>query len=315
MKLSEFINQQASKAGITIDMNVEANKAFFDAAAAMTVEIPDDVAKSIDNKFITVEAAKNNHPDIKNYYQSQALDTIDKSTIATLKELGVPQDTIDALIKEEGSTFKRVPLVLKKIQELEKTKANANKPDQQAIQKQIDDLQNSLRLEKDITARTIKEKEDFEKGMRLRYKRNSIFATAKTTYDNLDPEEKYGALDIVLDRALNDSNAKMDLDEHGNITLTRKDGTTYFGDNNVPVNPQQFVDGLLSRKKLLVSNQSTAGNNNGGTPPAGNSANNGSNNAPPSGNGGSGNAKAPSTLYNEHTKQALADLKESAGVM
>src|SRR5882672_1473936 len=294
MKVLDFINQQVSKAGVPFDVNVEANKAFMDAAAAMTVEIPDDIAKGIDNKFITVEAAKNNHPDIKNHYQSQALDTIDKATAGTLKELGVPQDVIDALVKEEGSTFKRVPLAFKKLQDLEKQKANANKPDQQAIQKQIDDLQAALRNEKDITTRTIKEKEDFQKDMRLRYKRNSIFAGAKTTYDNLDPEEKYGALDIVLDRALNDSNAKMDLDEHGNITLTRKDGTTYFGDNNVPVNAQQFVDGLLSRKKLLVSNQPTAGNN-GGTPPAGNSANNGSNNAPQSGNGGSGNAKAPST--------------------
>lgn len=311
MKVSEFFNQQFTKAGVPIDMNVEANKAFMDAAAAMTVEIPDDIAKGVDNKFITVEAAKNNHPEIKNYYQTQALDTIDKTTIAALKELGVPQDTIDNLVKEEGSTFKRVPLMFKKLQDLEKAKANASKPDQAIYQKQIDDLQAQVRAEKDIAVKTIADKNAFEKSMRLKYKYGSMFNSVKTIYDTLDPEDKFGTLEVILERALHDNNAKMDLNENGGVILLKNDGTTYFGENNVPVNAQQFVDQLLSRKKLLVSaippvvpGTSTAGN-----------ANNGSNNAPASGNGGNGGGAKVSPLYSEHLKTSLAELASGSKAM
>ncbi len=312
MKLSDFISQQAVKAGI--DVASETNKVFFDAAGALTVEIPDDLAKGIDNKFITLEAAKNNHPDIKGYYQKQTLDTIDKTNTESLKELGVPQDVIDQILAEQ-STFKRSPLAFKIIKDLEIKKAQASKPDQAAWQKQIDDLQAALRFEKDTTTRTIAEKAEFEKTMRKQYRLNSMFANSKTIYDNLDPEEKYSTLEVIINRQLQDHNAKLDLDDSGNLILRKKDGSNFFGENNQAVNPQQFIDGVLSRKKLIITTpaagtQNGSANNNGSQ-----SANNGSNNAPNTVNGNRNGNATVSPLFKEHTETALKDLKNSAQVM
>lgn len=308
MKLSEFLSQQAVKAGF--DVASEANKTFFEAAAALTAEIPDDLAKGIDNKFITVEAAKNNHPEIKNHYQSQALNTIDKNMTEVWKELNVSQDVIDEMMKE-GSTFKRVPLAFKKIQELENRKANASKPDQQAIQRQIDDLQSQLRTEKETTQKTLAEKAAFEKNMRMQYRLNSMFANAKTIYDNLDPEEKNTALEAIVNRNLQDNNGKFDLDENGNLVLRKKDGTNYFSQNNEPVTPQGFIDGVLARKKIIVT--APAPNPNGGNNNSGPQGNNNGNQPIVNGNRNGGTNVSP--LFKEHTDTALKELKDSIPAM
>ncbi len=309
MKLSEFVNSQAVKAGI--DFGAEPNKVFFDALAAANIELdmPDDLAKTIDNKFITVEAAKSNHPDIKNHYQSQALDTIDKTSIATLKELGVSQDEIDRLLAEEQSTFKRVPLALKKIKELESKKANASKPDQKAIQDQIDSLHAQLR-EKETSITTIKA--DYaarQKQDRMDRILDRLFANSKTTLDGLDPEVKNDSLRVLLNRSLQNSDAKIELNENGNLILQRTDGTNYFGEGNRQLNTEQFLDGVLSRNKLLVaSNPVIPGQGNATQPPP-----TAKPNAPASGNGSRSNGPSAtvSNIYKEQTDQALADLKKS----
>lgn len=305
MKLLEFINSQATKAGM--DVNVEANKTFFDALAAANIELemPDDLAKGIDNKFITVEAAKNNHPDIKNHYQSQALDTIDKTSIATLKELGISQDEIDAIISGEQSTFKRVPLAMRKIKELESKKANASKPDQIAIQKQIDDLHAKLREKEAEVTRIQTETANQQKQDRIDRILDRMFASAKTTFDNLDAEIKNDSIRALLVRGLQNSDAKIELNENGNLVLLRKDGTNYFGEGNRQQDPQQFLDGLLSRNKILVTNQQPPAQG-GATPQQQQKPT-----APASANGsrtGSQSATV-SNIFKEQTEQALRDLK------
>ena len=308
MKLSEFINNQSTKAGV--DFAADANKVFFDALAAANIDLdmPDDLAKTIDNKFITVEAAKNNHPDIKNHYQSQALDTIDKTITATLKELGVSQDEIDALLQQEQSTFKRTPLALRKIKDLESKKANASKPDQAAIQKQIDDLHAQLRTKEDEVKTMKSSYENQQKQARMDRILDRMFSGAKTIFDTLDPEVKNDSLRVAFNKALQLGDGKIELGENGDLVLLRKDGTNFFGDGNRQLNPQQFLDGVLSRNKLLVASNPTTPGQGSATPPA-----TAKPAAPASGNGGrnSGPSATVSNIFKEQTDQALRDLKNN----
>lgn len=308
MKILDFVNQQAVKAGI--DISGDTHKAALDALGLITAEIPDDIAKGLDSKFITLDAAGNNHPTIKAIYQKQTLDTLDKKMKEGLLEVGVTQDVIDQIFKDEPSAYNRTAVALKTIKELENKKANAGKPDQIAIQKQIDDLNAALRLEKETTQKTIAQKAEFEKSMKLSRKKERIFSKLKTVYDTLDPEDKLETLDVIINRALQESSAVLDFDDNGNLALYKKTGdtrTNFFGENNTHMTPEQFIDGIMSKKKLLVVSAPATPN---GAP-----SKNGPNAGAPAGNGNGDTGKgAASPLFNALLKESQDDFKNAAAV-
>lgn len=304
MKLSDHFSKQFVKAGV--DVTTDAAKAFLEAMGTVTTEIPDDMATGIDNRFITIDAAKNNHPDIKFHYTKQALDTIEKTYGPALDELQIPQDLRDQ-INQEQSTFKRVPLFMKAIKELESKKANATKPEMAKITEQIDTLNAQLRAEKETTKKIQDEFAQKEKDMRISNVWTRMIGNQKTVFDHLDPDLKADAIMTMINKNLQLTNGKVDFDDNGNFVLLKKDGMNYFDSSNTPMNPQQFFDGLLSRNKILVTT-ATPPQGQGATPPTAVPPTN-----PRSGNGDRGGNGAPSAtvqnIYKEHREKALADLK------
>jgi hypothetical protein len=64
VKATDLLKKLMTKAGITYDGD-------------LTVEIPDDIATSLDNQLLTIAAATNNHPDVKKVYFAQAYNGLD----------------------------------------------------------------------------------------------------------------------------------------------------------------------------------------------------------------------------------------------
>lgn len=245
--LGDFLHGLLTKAGQNTD-----DKAIKDflAGNVMTLEIPDDVAKSLDNNLLSVKDAKNNHPEIKAHYTKSALDGVD-SVINELVE-GMPDD-VKALVLGEKSSYKRVSLVADKIKELEAKKAGANKGDKDGLQKQIDELHQQLAAEKKAKEDAKKEFESNILKFRVDSKKESLLSQYKTTLDEFDPQVKYSTINALINKELQDKDADFTYDDKGNFTLLRKDGSNFYGDNHQQVNPQTFVEQLLSRHKLLVT--------------------------------------------------------------
>lgn len=275
--LGEFLHELAKKAGMKDDD--EALKNFITADAFQKIEVPEEIQRGIDNNLINLTDAKNNHPQIKSHYQALALTPLDQYIDQALEEYGIPEEMREE-IKGERSTYKKVPLFAKRIKELEAKKANtSDKGDKVQFQKQIDELHEKARkAEEEKQALKI----DYENKLlnsRIGYKLRELTNSYKTVLDTLEPDAKMTAIETLINKALQDKNAKFTFDENGNFALRQKDDTNFYGDNNQQVNPQQFIDSIMSHNKLLVT----------AAPPVpganGNQSNNGQTNQPKGGSG------------------------------
>jgi hypothetical protein len=300
-KLKDFIIALAKKAGF--DTENAAVKPFFDALG--DADVPEDIHKGIDNSLISLTEAKNNHPELKNHYQAQSLAGVDTALEELMASFELGDDERKPILSER-STYKRVPLLTRAIVELDRKKnATHGSKDKQEIQKQIDELHQQLKAEKEARAQ---EKTQFDNQRlqdRINSKKNILFSGLKTIHDELDSETRYSILDTLVDKALRDSGAKFVFDEQGNFNLVRNDGTNYFGENHQQIKPQAFIEQVLAKSKQIKVSQTNGqqnGNNNNGQahqpPAAGNGAN------------GGNNGQSYSTLV-DRNKQALDDYNKS----
>ena len=259
--LGEFLKDLAKKGGLNIED--DAVKAFFSNEAFAAIEVPEPVFKPIESSLISLTDAKNNHPDIKNHYTKQALDGLDKNIDSLMEQFGLTPDEVNE-IKVERNSYKRPELLIKKLQQLEQKKANADKPDKAAIQKQIDDLHAQVRASQEETKAVRAESALNTKQMKINYKLDSLLGSHKTIYDTLDPDVRNTTFQTLLQKRLQDNNAKFDFDENGKFILIKNDGTNFYGDSNQQVDAKQFVEQVLSANKLLVTTSNQQNNNSGG---------------------------------------------------
>lgn len=245
MKLKDFLLAQARKAGVQVTTELD-NVPEFD--------MPEDVAKGIDTSMISIQEAKNNHPEIKNHYQKQSLDTVDKVLQKVLE--ANPDLLDDEDLKNERSTYKRVELITSKIQTLADKKAGAGSNKQKdEIQKEIDALHAKIR---ELNETRESEKQSHQTAL-LDFKRKTqlsqLLSGQKTIHDELPSDVKTAILETLLNKELQDNNAKFDFDDSGRFILLKNDGTNFFGENHQQVLPDKFIEQTLAKhKQLKVSN-------------------------------------------------------------
>lgn len=248
----DLVKKLMAKAGVTHD-------------GELTADIPDEIAEKLDNGLLTIAAATNNHPEIRKVYTAQAYNGVDNELKKIMIKMDFPDDVIreitQAGISDErpnGSTTKRVYALVKKIKELSDKAAPADKEAAQKLSSQITELNQKLAAE--IKKQTDL-KTDFEgqlKQVKIKQKLDVLTGSAKTMYDDLPAEAKEAAINALVTKALNDSEADFTFDDKGNLSLIKKDGSNLFGDNHTLVTPQSFIDKTLS--KILKVTDSTKSN-------------------------------------------------------
>lgn len=305
--LGDFLKELAKKGGLNVED--DAVRAFFANDTFTAIEVPEAVFKPIDSALISLTDAKNNHPDIKNFYTRQSLDSLDKIIDALMEQFQLSEDEKNE-IKVERSSYKRPEILIKKIQQLEQRKANADKPDKAAIQKQIDDLHAGLRQEQEKTKKLESDYALKERQLKINYKLHSLLAEHKTIYDDLDPEVKSTTFQTLLSKRLQDNNAKLDFDDNGNFVLLKNDGTNFYGDSNQQVNAKQFIEQTLSANKLLVTTKPPVNGANGAN---GQQSQNGQNGTAPG--SGSGKNTGANSTYKELMEQARKDAAQVSPVL
>lgn len=283
-------------------------KIFFGNADLVKAEVPDDVATAIDNGLISLKDAKNNHPDIKNHYTALALNGLDDKVNLTMDEWELPEDSKNK-IRVDRNSYNRVSLLLKEVKELEQRKANADKPDKIAIQKQIDEAKaESRRYQAEVETAKLDAANQI-KDFKLTAARQKLYGGYKTVFDTLEPEAKEAAIDAIITKKLQDTGSHFTFDENGSFVLLKKDGMNFYGDDNKQVNAKQFIEQQLSQNKILAVTAPPTNGSNTQSPPPGQQPN-----MPPQGSNGNGNNNSGSALLKEMLQTSTKDLVESGNV-
>jgi hypothetical protein len=234
---TDLLKKLFAKAGVTFDGD-------------LAQEIPDEVATSLDNSLLTIEAALNNHPKVKKKYFAEAYNGLDAELESAANEFGL-DDALRAELKAEPSSTKRAVALARKIKELESSKQGADSGKTTTLQAQINELHTKLA---DQVKREGELKSTYEgqiKGIHIQSKLDNLLSGYKTVYDELPSEAKQAAIKALLTKELQDSDAEFTFDERGGLSLVKKDGTK-----------------ILKVSEPAASNgniQNTPGTNNGAT--------------------------------------------------
>lgn len=249
--LGQFINHLATKAGIPADdqnlLNILSNSELSKAT------VHSDLVKSIDENLLSIEVAKENHPTLKNHYQAQALNALDRKMEDVMTAAGLDATVVTEL-KNVKSSYARLELLQTKLQEQYTAKAKeGQKPeDKTALQKQVDDLLlklNEADATKNTEISTIKTAHQQEKQA---YELRGLLSGVKTKYDELPPKTRNASIMEHIEKELQTRNAKFDFDENGQFTILNEDGTAFIGANHSKYTPQSFIGETLAQEKVLV---------------------------------------------------------------
>ncbi len=130
----QLIAHLAKKSGIPDD---DQNLIGILSNAELTrVNVPNELFNSIDNRLLSIDDAKNNHPLVKAHYFAQAYNGLDSELDRVKDELGIDDATWQDLQGERSST-KRAVALAKKVKELTEKKSGAEPKAKDALQKQI----------------------------------------------------------------------------------------------------------------------------------------------------------------------------------
>jgi len=141
--IGELINNLTQKAGISAD---DADlKSLLASPELANIKVPDTLSAAIDSGLLSIDAAKNNHPDIKKKYFADAYDGMDKQLLALVANDTFDQADIDE-IKAEKSTSKKAELIVTK---LKAAKASAKGADKDEINRQLAAAHETARLAKE----------------------------------------------------------------------------------------------------------------------------------------------------------------------
>lgn len=236
MLIGELINNLAQKAGVKSDS--EELKSLLASPELANVKVPEELVSTIDKGLLSIEAAKNNHPDIKKKYFADAYDGMDKQLMAL-----VANDTFDAAdideIAAEKSTSKKAELIVSK---LKSAKASAKGADKEEINRQLAAAHEAARIAKSEVEAVKNTYEGKIKDINKKAALKAVLSNYKTIYDDLPGNVKITSMEALINNALQDKNAELNVDDNGNLLLISKDGSNVFGSNHVQLTPASFLD-------------------------------------------------------------------------
>lgn len=257
----DFLTVLLTKAGVKLDE--EAIQTALSSADLATVQIPDALITPIDNGLLSIQSAKNNHPEIKSHYKAELLDGLDKELSRIMDDHKIPDEVKAELIAEKSST-KRMALLTQKVRELEEKKANSGKGEKDVLQQEITKLNNELR---DIKAKEQGIHEDYKKQLldvKMGHSLGQLLGSYKTKFDELPANVKADTLKAIINNSLTADGAEFSVDEAGQIQLRKKGGDNFFGDDHNIMTPKTYLDKILARDKILITTDQSQNNNTGG---------------------------------------------------
>ena len=236
MLIGELINNLAQKAGI--DSADENLKSLLASPELANIKVAEELSSLMDRGLLNIDAAKNNHPDIKKKYFADAYDGIDKQLLSLVASDTFDQSDLDE-IKAEKSTSKKAELIVTK---LKAAKASAKGADKEEINRQLAIAHDAARKATEEKEALVQSYEGKIKDIHKTAAIKAVFGNYKTIYDDLPGDIRVATMEAIINKGLQDKNAELKTDENGNLQLVSKDGSNVFGSNHVQLTPQSFLD-------------------------------------------------------------------------
>ncbi len=215
-----------------------------------TIDMPEELVKTFNSSYLTLEAAKNNSS-IINHVKAQVYNGEDKNHNDLMDKYQFDDET-KALLKTEKSTPKRRDLLIEKIAELSEKKAGASPGEKTTLTKQIGDL--NAALEKYKTSHVPKEELD-KANSGWKDKFTDVYKTQTLSgYNYASPlakEENFLLPKTKINAALKEKNLRIVFD-NDTYKLEKEDGSEYYEDNKL-VDFKGFTDRVLAQNKLLAA--------------------------------------------------------------
>ena len=262
MNVSQYINKLASMSGISGDD--EQLKTVLANENLQQVEINEDLANRINGSFLTVDSAKNNS-ELNKHFRATILNGLDAEMSTVMNELQLGDD-IRSEIMSETNSFKRVPLLVKKIEALEKAKQGATQVDKNALQVEIERLNGQIATGNASAETKIS---DINKQWESRFL-DQTMTTMLSGYNYATPVSKEANLltaKALINQAINEKGLQVINNPNGGLKLTTSEGMDYYENNSI-VSVSDFSDRVLTQHKLLVTNNGGQTPQNPNTPVA-----------------------------------------------
>ncbi len=256
MKVGEILAKQLEKLGI--DTTSEELKPIL----GISVDVPETLTGKLDS-LITMDGAKNN-TDIKNHYIKKYTSGINQALDEKLKKLGMTQDQVDDIFKEE--TFgKRIEGALERLAEakdnLAKTKKTGDVDSEKLYKDQIDKLNKDLADIKEAS-KTEREKlmSDFENEKINEEVGREFLSKPWSKHYPDSANDKLVIANTYLQNELQQIGAKIvrDFDtKQIKLVQAKNPELDYFDSSNKKVNFTSLVAKIAADKKLLAVSESS----------------------------------------------------------
>ncbi|HET6255863.1 MAG TPA: hypothetical protein VFE32_17430 [Puia sp.] len=257
MKLGELFKSLATKAGVDIN-DLATKSADFAGLLSLAAEVPDAVANQIETALLTMDSAKS-HPDLKRHFFAALADGMDASLKKIAQKRQIP-DADWAPIESEKSTVKKMEMLTDKLLELRDAKDNAtSKTEKGQLQKQIEELQEQLRLTKEGHTTELDNRQKTFSARETGLMVEAILAGKNYANKELPKGVSIITAKTLIDQALA-KEGLMVVNKDGVIRVLKQDGSDYYDSKHNKVDADGFFDGVLSSNKLLaVTDQSKTG--------------------------------------------------------
>lgn len=268
MKLGEFLNSLATKAGVAPDFKALVD--FLSRSDIANIDVNQDLVQGIESGLMNLDAAKQN-PLVKSHFTALALNGIDTEILNSLGELGFGDDIVTEFKNEKNTPAKLRNLVTKVKEAQENLKKSTNKED---VKKYVDEIASLNQKLSGLNDQFSTEKANLQRqhlNELTDLQVNGLLAGKNYANKDLPADVNATVARTLLNNALQSKGVKL-VNANGKLTLKRADDESLdYLENHKPVELGSFIDGVLAENKLLaVSNPATPPAPAGGpTPPAG----------------------------------------------
>lgn len=290
VKINDLVTSLAKKVGYNIQLL---------AFPSETFEVPDDLSAALEAKLFTEDAARNN-PDLKKHFFKAALDGVDLNIQRIMDEMQLDEQSVGEITSVK-STYERIPVLAKKIRDLESQKASASKGDKAALQEQINLLNSEkARLIQDKDKEIQEMQRKFEKDFTDNLLRNRISA-APLLVDQFGKEVMEDLAYKYVNQELTTQDARV-VQKNGVLKLVKaSDEALDFYADNKAISVSEFLDSVLAKYKLIQVNKPAPPTGSPNTP------------APPRAQAPNDQSRPANTSFQKMLSSSIADLNRQPG--
>ena len=246
MTLAEFIQELSER--VQIDAADEQLKALVMNPALSNVQVPSNVAASVQQRLMTENEAKIN-PVVKKHFTGTALSTVDSKIKDLLDEFSFDEETKASILTEQ-STYNRIPMLAKAIADTKDRSITATGGEKKALVDKINELQNLLNAEKEARKADINNVNSQWESKLTDKELYAMFSGYNYALD-LDKDITISTARGLWEKKLKEKGGKYQFTNDGLKLVNAEAPDLPFTIDNKTVDVKSFTENVLAEAKLL----------------------------------------------------------------